>query len=410
MEFEKPIEIRVTPGSEPKVFESFDRFSGWAKEQLAAWNRFGRAWHANNPSSAMPNFILRVLLAQESEWNLAAQGNFRGGRDRSIPEYKQFEQSINQGLARHQLLALEQPLVERAFALAPVDPEAAGMVLLIASDVFVKVLEDSKSEEETLAHLARAVAYLSTIGAYDAALGDHLSAVEKISAGVLKNENDRVEMLEKSKEIFADFTNRSQASLENIKTKSEYIFGSAQSRLREIEDEWVKLRKTYDGMLKLSEPRKYWSSKLEIHERIFKRWRVAFFSSAAGFAVVLAFATSMFVIYGDRLSKDLGGQAWILPVMMLGVPAFMALWLLRMCGRQWQDHLSRCEDARERIVMVETFLALSREKDSPNKISDPAQLSVVLAAIFRAGPGFSTDDGPPAGVVDAVLMKLGAKN
>ena len=96
--------------------------------------------------------------------------------------------------------------------------------------------------------------------------------------------------------------------------------------------------------------------------------------------------------------------------MMLGAPAFMALWLLRMCGRQWQDHLSRCEDARERIVMIETFLALSREKDSPNKISDPAQLGVVLAAIFRAGPGFSTDDGPPAGVVDAILMKLGAKN
>ena len=410
MEFERSIKIRVTPGAEPKVFESFDRFSGWAKEQVSAWKRFDRSWRAHRPNSAMPNFLFRVFLTQNTEWNLAAEGRLGGPRDHSIPEYKQFERHINQDLSQHKLLAIEQPLVERAFALASIDPDAAGMVLLIASDIAVKMLEESGSDPHTLVIFARAVGYLSTIRAYDEALADHLDAVEKISEGVRNNEDDREKMLDKSKEIFSEFDRKSQGGLENLKIKSDHIFDSAQSRLGEIEAEWIKLRETYDGMLKLSEPRKYWSNKLEIHERIFKRWRVAFFSYAVGFSLVLAFATSMFVIFGDRLSKDLGGQAWILPVMMLGVPAFMALWLLRMCGRQWQDHLSRCEDARERIVMIETFLALSREKDSPNKISDPAQLGVVLAAIFRAGPGFSTDDGPPAGVVDAVLMKLGAKN
>jgi hypothetical protein len=54
MEFETPIEIRVTPGASPKIFESFERFSGWAKQQLTAWERFGRAWQAHGPEYTLP--------------------------------------------------------------------------------------------------------------------------------------------------------------------------------------------------------------------------------------------------------------------------------------------------------------------------------------------------------------------
>lgn len=409
MEFETPIRIRVTPGADPKVFSDFERFSGWANQQLNAWEKFGRTWQIHELKYPMLSSISLILLTQETEWSMAADGRLRHARDYSIPEFKQFELEINEDLSNHSLLAIEQPLVERAFALASIDPEAAGMLLVVTSDKIVEILEQFKSEEKKLAYFARAIAYVSTVKAYDSALSDHLVAVEKIAAGILQNESDREKMIDKSVEYFADFDFKSKQSLEKFEELADAGLGSAEKRLNEIESEWMKLRETYDRMLKLSEPRKYWSEKLSQHEKIFKRWRKAFFIVAIASSVVLATSTGFFIVHGEQFTKSIGSHTWVLPAMLLGVPAFMALWLLRMCGRQWQDHLSRVEDARERVVMVETFLALSRDDASPDSIADPAQLAIVLGSIFRAGPGFSADDGPPAGLIDAIISRAGGK-
>jgi hypothetical protein len=410
MEFETPIEIRVTPGASPKIFESFERFSGWAKQQLTAWERFGRAWQAHGPEYTLPGPIFRVLMTQKTEWALAADGRLLSSRKYDLPEHKEFERHINRSLSRRKLLAVEQPLVERALNLAAIDPEAAGMVLVIASDVVEKILEESKADPQTLAYFGRAVAYLSTTTAYDAALSDHLEAVEKIAAGIRQNESERLKMEDASVNALGKFDADSKKRIDAFDNKSQECFLGIAARLTDIESEWGRLRETYDRMLKLSEPRKYWSDKLTEHERIYKRWRSAFVAVCSASTIVLAASTAIMVSQGASFSQSIGVHTWVLPVMLLGAPAFVTLWLLRICGRQWQDHLFRMEDARERVVMVETFLALSRSDASPNSIGDPAQLSVVLGSIFRAGPGFTAEDGPPVSLLDALAAKIGGKN
>lgn len=409
MEFEKPIAIRLTPGAEPKRFESFELFSVWAGHQLLEWETFGRAWQAHSFRKSMPSPMFRLLFSQETEWRMARDGKLRRARDWSISEAQQFERDINHDLARHELMAVEQPLVERAFALAAIEPEAAGMILVAASNKMAEVIEEFESPAEGVAYAARAVALLSTASVYDAALNDHLAAVEHISAGVRQNDIDRKEMTTAAMHALDDFKASSALVVEGFGEAAAAGLASAEKRLAEIESEWIKLRETYDRMLKLSEPRKYWTDKLEQHQLIFKRWRSAFFTVAMVAALVLAGATTLLVLQGDYFSKSIGAYPWIVPVMLLGAPAFMALWLLRMCGRQWQDHLSRLEDARERVVMVETFLALSRDDASPDSVADPAQLTIILGSIFRAGPGFLSEDGPPAGVIDALLSRVGAR-
>ena len=83
--------------------------------------------------------------------------------------------------------------------------------------------------------------------------------------------------------------------------------------------------------------------------------------------------------------------------------ATLAFWVLRLLVRIFLSNLHLENDARERVTMVKTYLALIREGSLS---SDSENLKAVLAALFRpTGDGIVKDEGIPPNMLE-LLTKL----
>ena len=164
--------------------------------------------------------------------------------------------------------------------------------------------------------------------------------------------------------------------------------------------EWASLVRTYDLKLKTRAPYIYWRTKERQHRKLAKSWMEWLVLTFIVAVIWLSVATWM---VKDMTSS--GALPWLVQAVSIGVPAFIALWLARLCGRQLSSHLLRAEDARERSAMVKTLLALTRQ-DNSAAVAGDAQVTIALTALFRAGPGFDSDDSPAVSLLDA-LMRSG---
>jgi hypothetical protein len=223
----------------------------------------------------------------------------------------------------------------------------------------------------------------------------------------------------------------------------------AENQRRGVEEAWAALRSSLFTAIKLRAPRTYWEEKAKDHRRAAVGWALGFLACLllgilSPVFITPELASSMTAISANVISqsaapassansllaqppqpasagntKNLAPQtsptairvnqpipsntaSWILPLVSLGVPLFIALWLARMTARQFGEHLLRQQDALERSVMVETFLALNSKETGEALAGLEANFPIILQAIFRAGPGLNTDDSPPLGAVDAL--------
>jgi len=303
---------------------------------------------------------------------------------------------VNRRLADGQLICGSHPMIVHAAALVERDREVAEYLVMIASGDIRHELNDLEGLGYRLGIYARAIAVLSETGSLTRLVSDISASVGRANAMMLQVSVDHREI-----RSFAD------RKIKVLSRASRKAVGAASRQRQAIAVEWERLRASYDANLKLRAPRQYWEKKLENHQRLSKQWSKAFACFALFGISVAAGALWVLSEIWAAQSVSLGAISWILPATILGIPLFLVLWLLRMCGRQWSDHVMRQEDARERVVMIETFLALSRDADSPNAIVDPGHLAIVLNSVFRPGPGFASDDSPPAGFIDAALAKWG---
>jgi hypothetical protein len=384
--------------SEPLVFASEQELIDFLEAQARAWSDFFDVWLASNhlarfdsASTESDEYLRNFLSRQKSEW-LSIKMVVIAGRlmRQSSPEL------LQEKLTKRELILIEDPLVVRARALIGHNPGVAEFFLQLVSGDLQKKLQKSRHDPEILSWYAKGLSELATT---DAAL-DQLQMVARLRA---KAQENFLEANKEGAEALADLLQKKTQASQEI----DELIAQANKSKESADAQWVQMRATYDNQLKLSAPKTYWDAKREEHKLIARNWRNGFFAASATGLLVLAVLSGLMIHYWKDLAGPLGEHAWIVPVLMAGIPAFMMLWLLRLCGRLWSEHMTREEDARERIVMIQTFLALSRSEDSPSAVADSAQLALVLGAIFRAGPGFGSDDSPPAGLLEALVAKLG---
>ncbi len=397
MEFDQPLEIHAVPTEEPLVFATIEAFDEWIAQQVTAWGKLYQELHPGAQASS----LRRVLDRQYYGWKEMRSGELQVVNkhvDRVKSEQRDIGELVNRRLADGQLICGTHPMIARAAALVERDREVAEYLVMIASGDIRHELNDLEGLGYRLGIYARAIAALSETGSLTKLVSDISASLLRANAMVLQVSVDHREI-----RSFAD------RKIKVLSRASRKAVGAASRQRQEIGAEWERLRASYDTSLKLRAPRQYWETKLEEHQRLSKQWSKWFarigLSGLAVAGVMLLLLSNIW----EAQSANLGAIAWILPATILGIPLFLVLWLLRMCGRQWSDHVMRQEDARERVVMIETFLALSRDADSPNTIVDPGHLAIVLNAVFRPGPGFASDDSPPTGVIDAALARLGSQ-
>lgn len=405
MDFSNPVHLVVRDGDNPIQFSSDSEVSDWLERQASLW-----ASHLSEIKDAAEKYsnAFNWLSEHAGHWRQLAN-SVKGAL--SAPEAdreKQIRHQIDQlrtRLVQGSAVWSGHELADRSFSLASVDASASVWILLMALGKARWYLVDN-SNAAFWCEFGRAIAHLSEPKVAASYHRKQRAAVADIDALIVtvKDLQRELQQERKSQEVkFSAFGNDSAAKVANLLEEAK---GAVTNQRDSFDEEWKKLRATYDAELKLRAPRDYWNRKFVDHGQVAANWRTAFFWTA--FSAVLLISLSIWLLASGHVSipNSLGNFGWVVPAGLVGIPAFLSLWLLRLCGRQWSDHLLRREDSRERIVMIETFLAISRDSDSPGAITDPAQLGLVLSSIFRSGPGMSVDDSPPAGFFEALMTRF----
>jgi hypothetical protein len=156
------------------------------------------------------------------------------------------------------------------------------------------------------------------------------------------------------------------------------------------EDELKALKDTYDAFMQLEAPREYWEQKRIEHAKgkKFMGWCSAVAAVLGAIALSIA---AWFLLPENH-------PASTIPWRQIGfffLASTFVLWLIRLLVRLMLSHIHLYADAREREVMISTFLALVHRQESREGLKKE-DIALVLAPIFRPSTtGVIKDDGGP---------------
>lgn len=161
----------------------------------------------------------------------------------------------------------------------------------------------------------------------------------------------------------------------------------------------------YNAEIELRAAAEYWNLKSEQHSTAaqgrMKNLKQFFAALIVAVIVTYGLLFWMFDFYKSTIPTSLyavfaaGGLSVLAAVFWIGrivVKLYMA------------EHQQR-EDAKERVVMTKTYLALISEK----AIISDTDRQIILTALFKSAPVLGSDDGPPEIGIAALLGKVVAK-
>lgn len=139
--------------------------------------------------------------------------------------------------------------------------------------------------------------------------------------------------------------------------------------------------------VKTSLPKSFWVTKEKEHRRN------AWFAAGAAAAFAIAFASSFIALTFNVLTVDDLNHDDYARIVVLFTLGTLGVWVLRILVRVLLSELHLRGDAREREVLLDTYVALAEDKDTQ---LSPADRQIVLTYLFRpAASGIVSDDGAP---------------
>ncbi len=168
-------------------------------------------------------------------------------------------------------------------------------------------------------------------------------------------------------------------------------------------DEWNALKKVYDTELGLRAPTTYWK------DRARKQLITASIYGVV-FATVMALFSVVFIVEGVPYLSGISEKANVFVALApLVIPAFAAVWILRILGRLLSESISLMRDASERTTLVMTFLALMKDDSTGQSVIKDEDRILILHALFRPSSGAVVDDAPPVHWFDLLSSRVGNK-
>ncbi|SFD89694.1 hypothetical protein SAMN04489710_10890 [Paracidovorax konjaci] len=162
------------------------------------------------------------------------------------------------------------------------------------------------------------------------------------------------------------------------------------------------IRKTFREEIALREPNKYWQGKCSRHQMYATIWGIATAILLAIAMLGLAHFAPDYFSKMDSLPSIESGKPYPAVVAhdtwRIGVFALMAIfgfWAVRLVVRMFLSHLHLHADASERMVMLQTYLALMEG----NKLEDKDDRKLILQALFRPSTdGLVKDESAPPSI------------
>lgn len=192
--------------------------------------------------------------------------------------------------------------------------------------------------------------------------------------------------------------NEQQKIIQSLNDKQKEMTLEFSKQIEENQADLTALKETYDSFMQLHAASEYWASKKKEHvngKKLFARL-VALSSVLGG---VFIYFTALNILPESTASD-------IIPWRNLGIFALMStisFWVIRLCTKLMLSHIHLYADAREREVMISTFLALLRRDESRETLKN-SDIALVLAPIFRPSTtGVIKDDGGPLSLSEMIV-------
>lgn len=396
-QFDAPIE--VSSNGKKYSFETASSLAKWARVQADGWHRENlpvdrqsKSFWANQEDtfSGIANRSSNLSEALKSEQSDEKRSGL-------IKAFKNEIQGLLGNIANRNVITIDHPEYPAILVLAAKDINAAGYLL-------TAVLA---SQDQHLLHLLNSGSPL-------------VSALVRAAFSPFRGLPDLEDAMHAHQEAFFTLKSELQAELEKQrKTKDDLRqelidikakFSNDQdergatwsSHISTVTQQWDAAIKAYDEKMALAAPTTYWATRRKQSQN-----RAIAFSIS--FAVMISIALYLFGVYGlPHLSASAKpGVSILISVLPVLIPAFAAVWLLRILGRQLSENLQLMQDASERETMVKTFLALMNDEVRGKSLVTDDDRLLILHALFRPSSLSAADDSPPVHWFDILSRKYG---
>ncbi|QDH71159.1 DUF6161 domain-containing protein [Marilutibacter alkalisoli] len=263
-----------------------------------------------------------------------------------------------------------------------------------------------EQEEPLLSELFQAVTYYAVPSWQQDLLVRADELLTSLESRTAQGQRLLGEILERAK------IERGEQQAAHLKTV-EGIESGWKDQAADINKDWGSLKRAFREDMKLKASRQYWEDKASRHKAYAVGWGIAFGLALTGSVIALLLWGVDWLAGSATLSSEVssaqrGAGLEMLPrLLVVLLPAFAVIWLLRIAGRQLAGHLSLVEDANERSTMLLTFLALLSGEDHGGDLSEKDRI-LILHALFRPSAVSSQDDAPPAHWFDLLMERVGS--
>lgn len=217
----------------------------------------------------------------------------------------------------------------------------------------------------------------------------------------IREENDKLnQSIKKQKEEWGESFIKQQNEVSNRFDKE---YDRHKSKMTESET-------FYEKKLAVKNAVTYWSTKANSH-----KINSFIFGGIAGLlmilTVVMIFKSGQYIIgldfsdksgNGSKILTETGAlQLWVYCFFVVSMT--MVLWFIRLIVKVFLSNLHLLSDAKERQVMIQTYLAFEREE---NTLKDTDR-DLILPSIFRVSSnGFIKEDSSPNSAINLISKKI----
>jgi len=205
------------------------------------------------------------------------------------------------------------------------------------------------------------------------------------------------------KSAYEGLKNNNRQTTKRWEAKTEDMGNQFQEQLQANAQDLENLKETYEAYMVLKGPMRYWGLKRKDHDREIKKLRGMLVTWSCVGAVVL-FAAAYFLLPAFHPAESI-------PWRQIGffiLTSTFVLWFIRLLVKLLLSNIHLSADAREREVMIQTFMALMRHKESRDGVSKE-DIALVLAPIFKPSTtGVIKDEGGPITLSD-FIARMGGK-
>lgn len=200
----------------------------------------------------------------------------------------------------------------------------------------------------------------------------------------------------RTNQSLSDLSERMDTLYLRLRKVSGFLVGRMRRRLDDI-------REYYRTELALQEPVHFWTAKATGHRNAAFAWGAVFAVAAGGLVLGLVFSLDRIRDFLTAALPQAGttGSGGLERLAILAAPAFLIVWLLRLVARQFHTNVNEMHDAKGRVVMAETYLALLEH----GKV-DPEDRILILHALFRPPLAATGEDSAPPHWFDLLMDRV----